>query len=90
MRVRIMSAIGRYCSKSPSAQLTENFPGCTRCFQVNMRGTSLPGDELTGDFGNDTDAISISGLELFCFLAGKSLPGNYSVGGGRLNPRIFF
>jgi hypothetical protein len=27
----------------------------------------LPGDELTGDFGNDTDAISISGLELFFF-----------------------
>ena len=36
--------------------------------------TSLPGDELTGDFGNETDAISISGLELFRFLAGKSLP----------------
>jgi hypothetical protein len=51
---------------------------------------SLPSNELTGDFGNATDAISISGLELSRFLAEKSLPGNYSVGGGRLNPRIFF
>jgi hypothetical protein len=47
---------GRLCCKSRFAPLTKDFPGCRRGFRVNMWGTSSPGGELTGDFGNEPDA----------------------------------
>ena len=40
-----------------------------------MWGTSSPGDKLTGDFGNEPDATSISDRGLFRFLAGNLSPG---------------
>jgi hypothetical protein len=39
-----------------------------------MWGTSSPGDELTGDFGKELDATSISDLGLFRLLAGNLSP----------------
>src|SRR6266511_3469776 len=36
-----------------------------------MWGTSSPGDKLTGDFGNEPDATSISDRGLFRLLAGN-------------------
>jgi hypothetical protein len=36
-----------------------------------MLGTSSPSDKLTGDFGNEIEAISISDLGLLRLLAGK-------------------
>src|SRR6185436_7811763 len=46
-----------------------------RGFRVNMWGTSSPGDKLTGDFGNEPDATSISDRDLFRLLAGNLSPG---------------
>ena len=40
-----------------------------------MWGTSSPGDKLTGDFGNEPDATSISDRGLFRLLAGHLSPG---------------
>jgi hypothetical protein len=40
-----------------------------------MWGTSSPGDKLTGDFGNEPDATSISDRGLFPLLAGNLSPG---------------
>jgi hypothetical protein len=40
-----------------------------------MWGTSSPGDKLTGDFGNEPDATSISDRDLFRLLAGNLSPG---------------
>jgi len=40
-----------------------------------MWGTSSPGDNLTGDFGNEPDATSISDRGLFRLLAGDLSPG---------------
>ena len=40
-----------------------------------MWGTSSPGDKLTGDFGNEPDATSISDRGLFRLLAGNLSPG---------------
>jgi hypothetical protein len=39
-----------------------------------MRRTSSPGDKLTGDFGNEPDATSISNHGLFGLLAGNLSP----------------
>ena len=39
-----------------------------------MWGTSSPGDKLTGDFGNEPDATSISDRGLFRLLAGHLSP----------------
>src|SRR5260370_10236454 len=69
------SAVGRLCCKSLFAPLIANFSSCRRGFRVNMWGTSSPGDKLTGDFGNEPDAISISDRGLFRLLAGNLLPG---------------
>jgi hypothetical protein len=44
-----------------------------------MRGTSSSDDELTGDFGNEPEAISISDLDLLCLLAGKLSPFNFGL-----------
>jgi len=37
----------------------------------DVRGASSSSDKLTGDFGNEIAAISISDIDLLCFLAGK-------------------
>src|SRR5438552_17454294 len=52
-----------------------NFSSCKRGFRVNMWGTSSPGDKLTGDFGNEPDATSISDRGLFRLLATNLSPG---------------
>ena len=39
-----------------------------------MWGASSPGEKLTGDFGNEPDATSISDRGLFRLLAGNLLP----------------
>src|SRR5258708_32759934 len=70
-----MSACGILCCKSLFAPLIANFSSCRRGFRVNMWGTSSPGDKLTGDFGNEPDAISISDRGLFRLLAGNLSPG---------------
>ena len=69
------AAMCRLCCKSLFAPLTANFSGCRRGFRVNMWGTSSPGDKLTGDFGNEPDATSISDRGLFRLLAGNLSPG---------------
>src|SRR6476620_4108843 len=70
-----MSVVGRLCSESFFAPLTANFSSCRRSFRVNMRGTSSPGDKLTGDFGNEPDATAISDRGLFRLLVGNLSPG---------------
>src|SRR6266850_2750922 len=70
-----MSRYGRLCCKSLFAPLIANFSSCRRGFRVNMWGTSSPGDKLTGDFGNEPDATSISDRGLFRLLAGNLSPG---------------
>src|SRR6476646_1741906 len=70
-----MSPYGRLCCKSLFAPLIANFSSCRRGFRVNMWGTSSPGDKLTGDFGNEPDATSISDRGLFRLLAGNLSPG---------------
>src|SRR3954470_5312550 len=70
-----LSASGRLCCKSLFAPLIANFSSCRRGFRVNMWGTSSPGDKLTGDFGNEPDATSISDRGLFRLLAGNLSPG---------------
>ena len=49
--------------------------GCTRDFRVNMWGTSLPEDKLTGDLGNVIEA-TIGGPRSDFFTARKLAPGN--------------
>ena len=71
----LTSAFGRLCCKSLFAPLIANFSSCRRGFRVNMWGTSSPGDKLTGDFGNEPDATSISDRGLFRLLAGNLSPG---------------
>ena len=63
------------CCKSLFAPFIANISSCRRGFRVNMWGTSSPGDKLTGDFGNEPDATSISDRGLFRFLAGNLSPG---------------
>ena len=70
------SGHGRYCCKSLFAPLIEDFSGCRRGYRVSMWGTSSHGDELTGDFANELDAISIDDRGLFCLSAGKLSHGN--------------
>src|SRR3954471_6341432 len=72
---RCESAVGRLCCKSLFAPLIANFSSCRRGFRVNMWGASSPGDKLTGDFGNEPDATSISDRGLFRLLAGNLSPG---------------
>src|SRR4051812_45551166 len=48
--------LGPIVFKSRFAPLTKDFRGSRRGFRVNMWGTSSPGGELTGDFGNEPDA----------------------------------
>src|SRR3954468_22972983 len=69
------AALCRLCCKSLFAPLIANFSSCRRGFRVNMWGTSSPGDKLTGDFGNEPDATSISDRGLFRLLAGNLSPG---------------
>src|SRR6476646_5862450 len=70
-----MSPYGRLCCKSLFAPLIANFSSCRRGFRVNMWVNSSPGDKLTGDFGNEPDATSISNRGLFRLLAGNLSPG---------------
>ena len=65
----------RLCCKSLFAPLIANFSSCRRGFRVNMWRASSPGDKLTGDFGNEPDATSISDRGLFRLLAGNLSPG---------------
>ena len=69
------SVCGRLCCKSLFAPLIANFSGCRGGFRVNMWGTSSLADKLTGDFGNEPDATSISDRGLFRLLAGNLSPG---------------
>src|SRR3954463_5864370 len=74
--LRLLTAgCGRLCCKSLFAPLIANFSSCGHGFRVNMWGTSSPGDKLTGDFGNEPDATSISDRGLFRLLAGNLSPG---------------
>src|ERR1019366_4301021 len=68
------SLIGRFCCKSLFAQMITNFPSCRRGFRVNMLGTSSHSDELTGDFGNEPEAILIGDHGLSRLLAEKLSP----------------
>ena len=65
----------RLCCKSLFAPFIANISSCRRGFRVNMWGASSPGDKLTGDFGNEPDATSISDRGLFRLLAGNLSPG---------------
>ena len=47
------------------------FPGCRRDVEINMWGVTSSRDELTGDFGDGREAISIGDFGLFYRLAGK-------------------
>jgi hypothetical protein len=80
-----MSAAGRLCCKSLFAPLIANFSSCRRGFRVNMWGT--PGDKLTGDFGNEPDATSISDRGLFRLLAGNLSPGVFATQSALLRHR---
>src|SRR5450759_1471128 len=64
-----MSAKCRLCCKSLFASLVTKFPSCRRDFQINIWGIPSAGDELTGDFGNELEAISIGDCGLFRLLA---------------------
>src|SRR5450759_4007299 len=64
----------RFCCKSLFAQMITNFPSCRRGFRVNVGGTSSHSDELTGDFGNEPEAISIGDHGLSRLLAEKLSP----------------
>jgi hypothetical protein len=55
--------------------MIENFPGRRSGFRVEMWGTSLPGDKLTSDFGNEPEATSAGDRGLFRLLAGNLSPG---------------
>ena len=59
----------RLCCKSLFASLVTKFPSCRRDFRINIWGITSPGDELTGDFGNELEAISIGNCGLFRLLA---------------------
>src|SRR6266705_2706853 len=71
-----VDVVGRFCCKTLFALLIENFSSRRRRYRANMWGTSLLGDELTGDFANEIDAISIDDRGLFRLSAGKLLHGN--------------
>jgi hypothetical protein len=47
------------------------FPGCRRDVEINMWGGTSSRDELTGDFGDGREAMSIGVCDLFCRLVGK-------------------
>src|ERR1035437_10282012 len=64
-----MSAKCRLCCKSLFASLVTKFPSCRRDFRINIWGITSPGDELTGDFGNELEAISIGDCGLFRLMA---------------------
>jgi hypothetical protein len=54
--------------------LIKNSLGCRCVFRINIWGTSSHSDELTGDFGNEPEAISIGDHGLSRLLAEKSSP----------------
>jgi hypothetical protein len=49
----------------------------------------LHGDELTGDFRNEPETISLSGLDLLCLLAGK-LHQTFSDFCNTIGPKLIF
>jgi hypothetical protein len=51
--------------------LIMKFPGCRRDVEINMWGVTSSRDELTGDFGDGREAISIGVCDLSCRLVGK-------------------
>ena len=70
-----MSAIGRYCCKSPFALVIKNSPGCRRDFRVKMWGTSSVDDKLADDLSNAMEGTRIGGRRSF-FAAGNLAPAN--------------
>ena len=66
-----MSLTSRLCCKSPFPLLIKNSLGCRCVFRINIWGTSSHSDELTGDFGNEPEAISIGDRGLSRLLAEK-------------------
>src|SRR5471030_323798 len=71
---RLWSASCRLCCKSPFPLLIKNSLGCRCVFRINIWGTSSHSDELTGDFGNEPEAISIGDHGLSRLLAEKLSP----------------
>ncbi len=69
-----MSLTSRLCCKSPFPLLIKNSLGCRCVFRINIWGTSSHSDELTGDFGNEPEAISIGDRGLSRLLAEKLSP----------------
>jgi hypothetical protein len=70
-RISRCGAHGRYCCKSLFSSLIMKFPGCRRDVEINMWGVTSSRDELTGDFGDGREAISIGVCDLSCRLVGK-------------------
>jgi hypothetical protein len=70
----IFAAVHESGIGTKGTSLIENFPGRRRGFGANMRGTLSLSDELTGEFRNEFDAMSISDLGLLRLLAGKLSP----------------
>jgi hypothetical protein len=65
------AVVGRYCCKSLFSSLIMKFPGCRRDVEINMWGVTSSRDELTGDFGEGREAISIGVCDLSRRLVGK-------------------
>jgi hypothetical protein len=74
-----MSAPGRYCCKSPFAQVIKNSPGCRRDFLVKVWGTSSPDEKLTVVLGNLIEATKIAGPRSDHLIAGKLSLGNFGL-----------
>ena len=65
------SGCGRYCCKSHFASLIAKFQSHRRDVRINMWGATSSLDEITGDFGDRLEAISIGDYALFRFLTEK-------------------
>ena len=74
-----MSVVGRFCCKSLFALVIKISFGCTRDFRVNMWGTSLREDKLTGDLRNVIEATQIGGRRSDRLMAGKLSPRNFGL-----------
>jgi hypothetical protein len=65
--------------QKPFCTADRKFSGRRRGYQVNMWETSSHGDELTGHFGNELDALSIDDRGLFRLSARKLSHGNFGL-----------
>jgi hypothetical protein len=66
-----MTALGRYCCKSLFASPIANSPGRTFDDRIIICGTTSYCGELTGDFGNGLEAISLCDFGSFSQFAGN-------------------